>query len=119
MRVASPRADRRCVEMRRRCILRRLGLIQGEEKGKTIHRRVEAPAIYIQGASRWARCQEREKERKREKSAEEPVRRDTRSGERGRLTNRRRDLLGDSQSGVPGEQVVEPIGGDIGMRDGW
>ena len=96
--------------MRRRCILRRLGLIQGEEKGKDRPPKGRGPRYIYRGHLAGRDVKEREKEKK---SAGEPVRRDTKSGEQERLTNRRRDLLG---AVFQASEVGESIGGDVDER---
>jgi hypothetical protein len=91
-------------------------LIQGEEKGKTVHRRVDAPAIYTKGIS-LGKMSKREKKRKRAlKNRSEEI--------RGPASKRGWPISFETFSVslgavIPRKQVGEPIGGDVGERERW
>jgi hypothetical protein len=100
--------------MCRCCILQRLGLIQGEEKGKD-HPPKGRGSCYIYRGHLAGQDVKRvkKKKKKKKKRAEEPVRIDTNSAEQGMADQ---SASRPSRSGVSGEEVGESIGGDVDER---
>jgi hypothetical protein len=109
-RVANPRADRCADDV----YSSRLGLIQGERKGKSHLPNGRAPYIYVQRVSHGGKIAKREKRNRALKNRSEEIRSPAR---------KRGWPIGFKTFSVSfgvvilGEWVSEPIGGDVGERE--